>query len=94
MMVLSIKEVLTLAAGFIIENGVLVRYDGVDTEVTVPEGAAKIAYQAFQENRTLVQVAWTEKRVRRNRPLSSDPILDPACMLCRAFSSVYFLTLL
>lgn len=43
-------------SGFIIENGVLIRYEGSEADVTVPEGVSAIGAEAFAGNETLETV--------------------------------------
>ncbi len=45
---------------FVIENGVLIKYQGVEEEVIVPEGITEIGHSAFAENETLRSVILPE----------------------------------
>lgn len=45
-----------MSAGFIIENGVLIKYEGSDSVVVIPNGVTQIGENAFNESKTLTEV--------------------------------------
>ena len=42
--------------GFVIENGVLIKYTGKETEVVIPDGVTEIGAKAFRDSDTLAAV--------------------------------------
>lgn len=52
-----------MSIGFNIEDGVLVKYDGTDSVVTIPEGVEKIGKRAFYGNKTITEVTMPDSVV-------------------------------
>lgn len=55
-LLLGCATALAAEGDFVIENGVLIRYNGTDTEVEVPEGVTEIGFEAFGYNTSIVRV--------------------------------------
>ena len=45
-----------MSIGFNIEDGVLLKYDGADSVVIIPEGTEKIGKNAFYGNKVITEV--------------------------------------
>lgn len=71
--------VFSQSSAFVVEDGVLVSYNGVDTTVTVPSGVTTIGASAFEDNTKIKTVVL---------PISVTSISDKAFYNCTALSTV------
>ena len=68
-------------SNFVIEDGVLVKYNGNEEKVIIPDGVISIGEKVFNENRTIVEVAI---------PSSVEEILYRAFYMCENLNKVTF----
>ena len=53
-----------MSAGFEIEDGVLTKYTGDETEVVIPEGVVTIGKNAFYENKKITEIVMPDSVIK------------------------------